>query len=79
MICGNGTQTGAGAWVVLIFWPNSRLAVLIAVVLKKACIAADFRFGTSTRTFIFTSIFIINWEYAYLFMHIKFFKFGSNI
>ena len=40
MICGNGTQTGAGAWVVLIFWPNFRLAVLIEVVLikKKACI-----------------------------------------
>ena len=28
-MCGNGSQTGAGAWVVLIFWPNFRLAVLI--------------------------------------------------
>ena len=31
-------KTEAGAWAVLIFWPNFRLAVLIAVVLiKRAC------------------------------------------
>ena len=34
-VCGDGSQTGAGAWVVLIFWPNFRLAVLIEVVLIK--------------------------------------------
>ena len=37
-MCGNESQAEAGVWVVLIFWPNFRLAVLIAVVLiKKAC------------------------------------------
>ena len=34
-----GSQTRAGAWVVLIFGPNLKLAVLIKLVLiKKACI-----------------------------------------
>ena len=34
-----GSQTKAGVQVVLILWPNSRLAVLINLVLiKKACI-----------------------------------------
>ena len=28
---GNESQAEAGAWVVLIFWPNSRLVVLIVV------------------------------------------------
>ena len=32
---GKKSQTEVGAWMVLIFWPNFRLAVLIAVVLIK--------------------------------------------
>ena len=32
---GKESQTEAGAWVVLIFWQNTRLAVLIGVVLRR--------------------------------------------
>ena len=34
-MCKNESQGEAGAWVVLIFWANFRLAVLIAGVLIK--------------------------------------------
>ena len=54
---GKESQTEAGAWVVLNFWPNFRLAVLIAVVLiEKRVLRESLYF----REFAFVESIMIN-------------------